>query len=139
MSDNRAFSDHSFDAFLGEEKLMGCWCRQCGRAYLPPKPICTDCYSRDMEWREMPETGTLAAFTCITVVPPAMAQEGFGRDKPYCSGVVELLEGLRVDARIHGVDPGRPETIHVGMPVRADYLHREKDGRRTTVLAFCPA
>jgi uncharacterized OB-fold protein len=139
MSHDRAFSDMSFRQFLSEEKLMGCRCRKCGHRYLPPKPICTHCFSRDLEWVEMPETGKLAAFTCITVGPPAMKQEGYGRKNPYCSGGIELAEGLRVDARIRGLDPKRPELIRVGMPMRIDYIHQERDGGKSTVLGFRPA
>lgn len=139
MSNDRAFSDMSFRRFLAENKLMGCRCRKCGNRYLPPKPICTNCFSRDLEWVEMPETGKLAAFTCITVGPPAMRQEGYGRKNPYCSGVIELADDLRVDARIQGFDPKRPEIIRVGMPMRIDYIHQERNGAKSTVLGFRPA
>jgi len=139
MSDQPAFSDLSFHKFLSEEKLMGCRCRNCSTVYLPPKPICTNCFSRDLEWVEMPETGRLAAFTCITVGPPAMQKEGYNRNNPYCSGVVEIEPGIRVDARIEGVDPKKPDAIRVGMSMRADYLHREQEGVKSTILAFRPA
>ena len=139
MRENRDFSDLSFQAFLSEDKLMGCRCRNCGTAYLPPKPICTKCFHRELEWIELPETGKLAAFTLISVVPPAMAKEGFGRKNPYFTGVVELAEGLRIDARIQGIDPQKPEAVSVGMAMRTDYIHKEKDGVKSTVLAFRPA
>jgi hypothetical protein len=139
MSENRTFSDMSFQQYLSEEKLMGCRCRRCGTGYLPPKPICTNCFSRNLEWVEMPEIGKLAAFTCITVGPPAMTQEGFGRKNPYCAGVIELAGGIRVDARIQGVDPKKPEEIRVGMSMRTDYIHRNRNGVESTVLGFRPA
>lgn len=139
MSENRAFSDMSFQQFLSEERLMGCRCRSCGTEYLPPKPICTNCFSHDLEWVEMPETGKLAAFTCITVGPPAMKQEGFGRRNPYCSGVIEVAEGIRVDARIQGVNPNNPEEIRVGMSMRTEYIHRDINGVKSTVIGFRPA
>ncbi len=138
MPEPREFSDLSFQQYLFEEKLMGCRCKGCGVVYLPPKPICAACFGRDLEWVEMPETGKLAAFTCISIGPPAMQAEGYSRKNPYCSGVVEVGDGVRVDARIDGIDPKNPEQIKVGMPVRADYLHREKGGVRSTVLAFRP-
>ena len=138
MDEAREFNDASYRQFLSEEKLMGCRCKDCGLVFLPPKPICTGCHGRALEWVEMPETGRLAAFTCITVGPPAMQAEGYNRKNPYCSGVVEVGDGVRVDARIEGIDPKQPETIEVGMAMRADYLHREKAGIQSTVLAFRP-
>ncbi len=139
MIEIRAFSDLSFRQFLSEEKLMGCRCRDCGTTYLPPKPICTKCFSQELEWVTMPETGKLAAFTCITIGPPVMQQEGFGRKNPYCSGVIELADGIRIDARIQGIDPKNPEEIRIGMPMRTDFVHRERDGVKSTVLGFRPA
>jgi hypothetical protein len=139
MSNQPAFNDLSYRQFLSEERLMGCRCRNCSSLYLPPKPVCTNCFSNDLEWIEMPSTGKLAAFTCITIGPPAMQKEGYNRKNPYCTGVVEIEKDIRVDARIEGVDPKKPEEIKIGMPMKAGYLHIEKDGVRNTILAFRPA
>ena len=138
MDETREFSDSSYRHYLSEEKLMGNRCKRCGKVFLPPKPICTECYNRELEWVEMPETGKLAAFTCISVGPPSMQAEGYNRENPYCSGVVEVGDGIRVDARIQGVDPKDPDTIKVGMTMRAHYIHREKEGVPSPVLAFRP-
>ena len=83
--------------------------------------------------------GKLAAFTCITIAPPFMIKQGNNRKNPYCSGVVELDEGGRVDARIEGVDTGRPEDIKVGMPLKVKFLHRGEGDNMETYLAFEPA
>jgi len=139
MFEKRAFSDMSFQQFLSEEKLMGCRCRSCGTVYLPPKPICTNCFQEDLEWVEMPEIGKLAAFTCISIGPPAMLEEGFSRKNPYCSGVVEVEGGARIDARILGIDTKNPESIQIGMAMRTEYIHREREGVKSTVLGFKPA
>jgi uncharacterized OB-fold protein len=111
--DARPFSDISYEKLLGEEKLAGSRCAKCNALFVPPKPICTKCYGTQMEWVEMSGKGKLFAFTVITVCPPAMAAEGYSRTNPYCTGVVELDEGARVDARIEGVDATKPETIRV--------------------------
>jgi hypothetical protein len=136
--EERPFSDISYEQFLGEEKLMGSRCKKCDARYVPPRAICVGCYSADMEWVEMTGKGRLAAFTCITVAPPFMIAQGYNRKNPYISGVVELEEGGRVDARIEGVDAGKPEDIKVGMPLKVKYIHREVEGRKETYLAFEP-
>ena len=79
--------------------------------------------------------GRLATFSCITIAPPSMVAQGYNRDNPYCSGVVELEEGGRVYARIEGVDATAPEASWVGMPMKVKFLHWEKE----TYLAFEPA
>jgi len=131
-------SDISYEKYLNKDKLMGSQCKKCGELYTPPRPICIKCYDTDMELVEMKGDGKLAAFTCISVGPPFMVEEGFDRKNPYCVGVVELEEGTRVDARIEGVDTGKPETIKVGMPVSVHFLHREKNNTQITYLAFKP-
>lgn len=132
----RPLSDISFDQFLREEKLMGSQCTKCGALYTPPRSICVKCYNRELQWVEMIGTGKLIAFTCIYIAPKMMADEGFNRDNPYCVGVVELKEGTRVNARIEGIDPRKPEDIKVGMPVRVKYLHKGNKKNAHTVLAF---
>jgi len=136
--EQKPFSDISYEQFLNEEKLMGSRCKKCGALFVPPRTICIKCYSSEMEWVEMGGKGKLAAFTCISVGPPFMIKEGYDRKHPYCSGVVELEEGARVVARIEEVDTNKPETIKVGMPLRAKFLHRGEGENLKTFLAFKP-
>lgn len=132
------FSDISYERFLGEEKLMGSKCSECGSHFVPPRSICINCHASNMEWVQMKGRGRLAAFTCISIPPPFMIAQGYNRKNPYCTGVVELEEGARVDARIEGVDAGKPEDINVGMPLKVKFLHREVGGKKETYLAFEP-
>jgi len=132
------FNDISYERFLSEEKLMGSRCRDCGTLFIPPRPICIECYSSEMGWVEMKGKGKLATYTCIAIGPPFMAREGYDRKHPYVSGVVELEEGVKVVARIEGVDGSKPETIKIGTPLRLEFLHRAEGGKSTTFLAFRP-
>jgi len=136
--EERPFSDISYEKFLNEDKLMGTRCKTCNTLSVPPRPICVECHSTDMAWEEMTGKGKLSAFTCIAIGPPFMMKEGYNRNNPYCSGVVELEEGARVDARIEGVDTKNPETIKVGMSLTVKYLHRQEDEITETYLAFEP-
>ena len=132
------FNDTSYERFLSENKLMGSKCAQCGAVYAPPRPVCIKCHSESMEWLEMSGKGDLAAFTCIAVGPPAMCEEGYDRDNPYCSGVVELDEGPRVVARINGLNTKAPESIRIGIPLEVEFLHRGESDYIETILAFRP-
>ena len=135
---DRPVNDHSFEQFLGEEKLMGARCSACNTLFVPPRSVCVKCYSSRMAWTEVKGTGTLAAFTCITIGPSFMAAEGYDRKNPYCTGVVELHEKTRVVARIEGVDSRNPENIKVGTPVKVKFLHRGSAEKPRTFLAFEP-
>jgi uncharacterized OB-fold protein len=136
--EERSFSDISYEQFLNEEKLMGSRCKKCDALSVPPRSICIKCYGSEMEWVEIKGKGKLAAFTCIAVGPPFMIEEGYDRKHPYCSGVVELEEGVRIVARIEEVDTNKPENIKVGMPVTTKFLHRGEGDNLYTFLAFKP-
>ena len=137
--EDKPFTDASFEKFLNEEKIMGSRCQRCQALYLPPRPICVKCAGSDMAWAEIEGRGRLAAFTCISVGPAFMSAEGYDRNNPYCSGVVELEGSVRLDARIEGVDTRNPETIKVGTPVVAEFLHRGEGDDMRTFPAFRPA
>lgn len=131
------FTAAAYNGFLKEGKLMAARCRGCGRLSLPPRPLCPQCHGHEMEWAQLQGSGRLAAFSCIAVGTTAMLQEGYDRNNPYCSAVVELDEGVRISARLLGVEPGRPEDIRVGTPVKAEFLHRG-EGEKEAALAFRP-
>ena len=136
--EERPMSDHWFEQFLNEEKLMGSRCMTCGALFVPPRSVCIKCHSSKMEWTAMKGTGKLSAFTCISVGPPSMIEEGYDRDNPYCTGVVELDESPRVVARIEDVDTLNPDNIKIGTPLKVKFLHRGAGKNLTTFLAFQP-
>jgi uncharacterized protein len=123
-SSSAPFTVVSFNQFLNEKKLMGTRCTQCGHLYLPPRAICPNCLSEQLEWVELAGKGKLAAFTVIYVGPTAMISAGYNRENPYVSGIVELGEGVKISAQILGVDGTKPETIRVGQPVTIDFVQR---------------
>ena len=136
--ETRPFSDISCTAYLGEEKLMSARCTKCGALFTPQRSLCVECYATEMEWVEPKGTGKLAAFSCIHIGARFMTEQGFDRNTPYCVGVVELDEGTRVNARIVGVDAQNPESIKIGTPMKAAYVHVGEGEERATFLAFEP-
>jgi uncharacterized OB-fold protein len=133
------FTAFSFNQFLNEKKLMGSRCSRCGGLYLPPRAICPKCHADAMEWVELCGRGKLAAFTSVYIAPTVMVSAGYGRDNPYLTGIVELEEGVKISARILGVDPREPTAIQVGTPLRVDFIEQGEGGEKKTLLAFQPA
>jgi uncharacterized OB-fold protein len=131
-----SFTNTAYCRFLEEHKLMGCRCESCGAVYLPPRPVCPGCHGEDMAWVEMGGQGTLRAFTTIHVAPTPMVEAGYGRDTPYCVGVVQVDGGPSISAQIVGVDATRPEAIEVGRPVKVTFIERGEGDARRTYLAF---
>ena len=135
--EQRAFTAASFNAYLANDKrLMGVRCRACGAISPEPRPMCHSCHGRNMEWYEFSGKARLSTFTCISIAPVYMTEKGYGRDNPYCTGIVTLEEGPRLSARILGVDAGNPQNIQTGIEMVLDL--EEVDPERPTP-AFRPA
>jgi hypothetical protein len=132
----RDFNSTSFYSFLAEHRLMASRCASCGALYLPPRPLCTACYSDGLEWVEMAGQGRLVAFTTVHIAPTAMLEAGYDRKNPYCTGVVQLDEGPSISAQIVGVDAKRPQEIAVGMPLHVAFIERGEGEGKQTFLAF---
>ncbi len=132
----RPLTAASFYGYLNEDRLMGTRCVSCGHLYLPPRAICPHCHGEALEWVELSGSGALAAFTSVYVGPSAMIAEGFDRSNPYLTGVVELEEGVKISARILGLDARNPSSIEVGTPLKVEFLHQGEGDARKTVLAF---
>ena len=96
---------------------MGVRCRENGNIYAEARPIDPATLSRDMEWFELSGRATLSTFTCISVAPASLEAKGYGRNNPYCTGIVTLEEGPRISARIAGVDASNPQNIPADLPV----------------------
>jgi uncharacterized protein len=135
----RSFTATSFQAYLDEGKLMGSRCVDTGEIFVPPRPMCPRTYSPNMEWIELSGQGKLLAFTSVYIGTSAMIAAGYDRKTPYCTGIVELAEGPRFSAQIHGVDAARPDTIQIGQPLQALFIERGEGEKRHKHLAFMAA
>lgn len=132
----KPFSVVAFNQFLAAHQLMAARCVDCGSLALPPRAICPACRSKHMEWVAVSGKGKLAAFTVIYIAPTFMIEQGYGREKPYVSGIVELDEGPRVSAHILGLDALHPETIQIGTPLVVDFIDYVSGDKTHTYLAF---
>ena len=134
----REFTSASFYRFLAEKKLMASRCKTCGELYLPCRSLCPKCHGVEMKWQEMSGQGKLVAFTAIAVVPSLMEEEGYGRDNPYLTGIVELEEGPRISARILGLDAKEADKIAVDTPLKVRFIEKGEGESRKTFLGFAP-
>jgi len=140
MTENeKDFTTESYLEFLRNKKLMGSKCKNCGEAYVPVRKLCIKCNKADMEWLEMSGNGEIAAFTSITVGTPFFVEKGYDRNNPYCFSIIKLKEGPMVSGQLVGVDESKPDTINIGMPVKATFLETDIKGETRVDLGFEPA
>ena len=113
MSENTSFTISSFYKYANEKRLMAAKCSECGTVLLPPKPMCTNCLSTNLEWLEINGEGKLLSYTIIHIAP-----EQFQELAPYIVGIVELDNGPRLPGMVREVNP---EAIKIGMNLKIDF------------------
>ena len=69
-----------------ENRLVCARCTGCGTFRLPPGPFCRVCQQREVEWVELPGTGTVYSFTIVRHPLAKMLQPAV----PYAAGIIEL-------------------------------------------------
>ncbi|MCH7706207.1 MAG: Zn-ribbon domain-containing OB-fold protein [Chloroflexi bacterium] len=87
-------------------------CNLCGRLHHYPKPVCTDCSSRDLAWVRCSGRGRVHSY----VIQHGQHGPGTGfRSNPdEIIAVVEIDEGPRMLASLVGITP---DSVRVDMPV----------------------
>lgn len=113
MVEDRQFTVSSFYKFVSEKRLMAAKCNNCGSILLPPKPMCTNCLSTNLTWKEIEGIGKLLSYTVIHVAP-----EQFQSLVPYNVGIVEFKNGLRLPGMIRNV---APEKLRIGLELRISF------------------
>lgn len=115
---------------LREGRLTIPQCKACGHWIFFPRRHCDQCWSQDLEWKEVKGTGTLYTYT-LTRVPTL---PDFADEMPQKMAVVELDEGVRINTTLIGVDEAE---IAVGMRVKPVFDTVKSDG--TALLRFTAA
>ena len=113
MSDQAPFTIEQFYKNINQRRLLGAKCLKCGKTQLPPRPLCSNCLSKDFEWCEIPVSGKLLTYTIIHIAPTQ-----FQPMAPYATGIVQFDDGSRLPGMIKGV---ALEEIKVGMRLSVDF------------------
>lgn len=107
------FTIESFYRLISEGKFMAARCKRCGGLLVPPRLMCTDCYSKELEWTQLNGEGKLLTYTVIHV-----STKQFENMVPYAVGIIELAEGPKVPGMVRDIEL---EKIKIGMKLRVDF------------------
>ncbi len=105
---------------LKEGRLTTTKCKKCKKLLWPPRIICLECLSDELDWVDLGSEGELYAFTEMRLGAPL----GFVEDAPFCIGIVKI-RGLSISARI---DNARYDDLKIGERVQLKIVEME-DGR----------
>ncbi len=102
-----------YNEALKQNKLLGLKCQACGAITVPPKMVCRQCASPDMEIVELKSSGRIRTFTTVYV-----ASEGREDEVPYTIVLVELDEGPWIMGNLGDIDPTQASMELIGKRVK---------------------
>ena len=89
--------------------LVGTECLACGAKQFPPRPVCPDCNSREVQPFAFSGQGEIYSYSTLFQAP--LGYEGF---IPYTVALVKLKEGPLMSAQLTDIDS---DEAQVGMKV----------------------
>ncbi len=119
-------------ALRDERRLLGLRCPVCRRVYLPPRPVCGNCYAELREWVEVKDSGTVRAFTIVhtPIIDPTSGQL---RPTPYGMALIQL-DGSDTTLN-HYIAENDPNKLRIGMRARAVW-REERRGTLSDIIHF---
>lgn len=81
-------------------------CKSCQSILYASKTLCQECFSDDLESREISGKGEIYSYTQIYVAPKQSVHE-----PPYYVVLVQLENDLKVTGRFHGEDVSIGESV----------------------------
>lgn len=107
-------------------QLIGNRCLRCGGKYFPPRLVCPDCHSTELERFPFSGKGELYSFTTLHQAPA-----GFEDLVPYSVGMIKLDEGPMVEAMLTDVDP---DELEIGMRMEMVTRKIREEGARGLIV-----
>ena len=90
--------DQPFWQGAAEGKLLIQKCRACGKLQFFPRVVCTDCFSRELDWVQTRGEGKVHSFSWVFVP----RNPAFKEEAPICYATIILEEGVIVESRVVG-------------------------------------
>lgn len=104
-----------FELLRREGRLYGMRCPQCRRVYLPPRPVCGNCWKEMTEWVPLGSDGTVVAKT-VCHYSVLNSETGRPRQTPFVLALVKL-DGADTTLN-HFVEAEEIGNIHIGSRVK---------------------
>ena len=110
---------------LKDNKFLTTKCKDCSELFFPPRALCPECLSMNLEWVELSGEGKLYSWSYVN----DYKLRYFSR--PYVIGIVELKEGI---GRIITKIDAKKDELKIGMPVKLKFIKYELKGKEYPML-----
>jgi hypothetical protein len=106
--------DRRFWQGAAEGKLLLQKCQKCDHLQFFPRPVCTRCFSTDLDWIPASGRGEVHSFTLVRVP----RNPAFKEEVPICYADIILEEGVLMQSRIMEKDM---EKVKIGTRVTVTF------------------
>lgn len=118
---------------LSQGKIIGTVCEHCNRTVVPPRIFCEWCFRPVNKWVELPDTGIVNTFSISYISTDTTRLK-----TPIIPAVIEIDRTTHAGF-LHMIGETKPETIKIGMRVKAVWLDSAKrKGSITDIKYFKP-
>ncbi len=107
-------------------QLVGNRCTICDAKFFPPRQVCTECRSTTFEPFRFSGKGKLYSYTTLRQAPA-----GFENQAPYSIGMIQLDEGVMVEAQLADVNG---DDLEVGMRVEMVTRKLREEGEAGVIV-----
>lgn len=121
-----------FRTLKEEGRILGLRCPGCRRVYLPPRPLCGNCYRRMTEWVPVGPLGTVRAFT-VVYFPFLDPTTGQPRPVPFGMALIQL-DGADTTLN-HYLDETDLGRLRLGLRVEAVF-REPREGNMGDIRGF---
>jgi uncharacterized OB-fold protein len=119
-----------FRAIKDEGRILGTYCSECDRTYVPAALFCERCLNELDEWVEIGTTGEVFTYTLLYE-----NYDGTPREDPEMIAFIRMGDG----GLIHRLAEVDPDTISIGMQVEAVFKPaEERQGNIQDISYFKP-
>ena len=96
-----------FREYLNNGAFFSTWCLNCKVYHWPPREICPLCSQNNLEWKKLSKKGKLLTYTKVFI-----SEYGSGTEAPFCLGLIDLQEGIRILGQVRGLED---DEVKIGM------------------------
>ena len=111
-----------------KHKVLIQHCSNCEKYQFYPRPICTNCMSEEIEWKQASGRGEILSYTTVH----RAISKAYAKEVPYVVALIELDEGVTMMSNVISC---KFEDIKIGMRVEVIF---EDWSEEFAIPKFCP-
>ena len=112
----------AYEDAINQNRIVGSQCQECKEIYVPPRPVCRNCGSSNIDITTVEGKGKLITWTEIHIAPPTHTDK-----VPYILGIVKLNNGQSLTGIVDLPEGERPE---FDMILEAGFEEAEEGAKR---------